>query len=292
VSTDKSEECAKKAAEIGSQMPGWELAHLTSPIDDDNKPPYKEEAQKIIATIQGAAFEKARNWGAEQFWSVESDILVPPNALKVLRQAIEFDEGYYGVAMITYPNGQFLGGRGTPRNHILEDVYDDERVIPLALANKIKKAAKEKEKTLKPSEVQIAEWSKIEEEKKSQPPRGNIFYLQSKKYRRRGWMEAAYPGIGRGAILPTDWVGLGCTLLGKKALSLANFYGYEMQGTQDLFLCWNKWFSNEIKMCVVPHLVCSHVKKTDKGIVMYLAYHESEGEFVGHLRWRPVKYLY
>ena len=122
--------------------------------------------------------------------------------------------------------------------------------------------------------------------------------MQAKGWRKRGWMDSAYPAIGRGAILPTDWVGLGCTMLNKKALSLATFEGYELKGTQDLFLCWNRWNPAGIKMCVIPHIVCSHVKRkvgkdgkrTDE-IEIHEAYHELGGEFDGHLRWRPRKYI-
>jgi hypothetical protein len=31
-------------------------------------------------------------------------------------------------------------------------------------------------------------------------PLGNVFFCNSKKFRRRGWMDAAYPGIGIGGV--------------------------------------------------------------------------------------------
>lgn len=304
VSTDQSEECVEKYKLIHESLVpfGWETIHIASNFHTDKHECYKDDAQLIIAKIQQKAFSKARELGADLFWSIESDVLVPPNSLKVLKQALEFDDGYYGIAMVTYPNGQFLGGRGTPQNHICEDASEDERQLTPEIKKAVEKRKKETEELQKekkiPSESQVKEWQKLSEEIKKCPPRGNIFELQSKRWKKRGWMDSAYPAIGRGAILPTDWVGLGCTLLNKKALSLATFEGYELKGTQDLFLCWNRWHPAGIKMCVIPHIVCHHVKRkvgkdgkrTDETEI-HEAYHELDGELEGHLRWRPRKYI-
>lgn len=298
VSTDNSRECLEKVGVISSRMTNLEIIHISSDVGDDNQVAYKEEAQKIIATIQGKAFSRARDLGVDLLWSIESDVLVPPNALRVLQQAIEFDDGYYDVAMVTYPNGLFLGGFGTTQNHICPDVYDDERVIPKTLQKRIKIARKERLSGRAPTEAMLREWTEVDEAIKACPPKGNVFHLQSKKWRKRGWMDSAYPGIGRGSIVPTDWVGLGCTIMSKKALSLATFAGYELKGTQDLFLCWEKWKPNNIRMCVIPHILCSHVKRKISGekkseeIVVYFARHETGGEFDGHPRWREAKWLY
>ncbi|NBW10691.1 MAG: hypothetical protein EBR82_21965 [Caulobacteraceae bacterium] len=303
-STDQSDECMEKYRKISERLAHtkWASVHVASGFDTDRHECYKDDAQLIIAKIQQKAFAKARELGADMFWSIESDVLVPPNALNVLKQALEFDDGYYGIGMITYPNGQFLGGRGTPRNHICEDATEDERELPEDLKKKIEKRKKEMEKLSEskkpPTKEQEQEWAKIQDEIKKCPPKGNIFELQSKGWKKRGWMESAYPAIGRGAILPTDWVGLGCTMLNKKALSLATFEGYELKGTQDLFLCWNRWHPAGIKMCVIPHVLCHHVKRkvgkdekrTDE-IEVHEAYHELDGEYEGHLRWRPRKYI-
>lgn len=304
VSTDESDGCSKKYKKISDMVSrkNWTSIHVRSKIEADRHECYKDDAQLVIAKIQQKAFSKARELGADLFWSIESDVLVPPNALKVLQQALEFDDGYYGIGMVTYPNGQFLGGRGTPQHQICEDVTEDERQLTPELKKAVEKRKKDLEALQKekkaPSEDQLKEWQKLGEELKKCPPKGNIFELQSKGWKKRGWMDSAYPAIGRGAILPTDWVGLGCTLLNKKALSLATFEGYELKGTQDLFLCWSRWHPAGIKMCVIPHIVCSHVKRkvgkdgkrTDE-IEIHEAYHELGGEFDGHLRWRPRKYI-
>ena len=304
VSTDFSDECDEKFKMIKarSEVAGWTAYNVKSSGVEDSQKAYKEDAQLIIARIQQKAFSMARELDADLFWSIESDILVPPNALKVLLQALEFDDEYYGIAMVTYPNGQFLGGRGSPNHPIAEDCKQDERIIPAELKKEIKKR-EEKSKELfdkkqKPTEKELKEWEELDQKVRSCQPRGNIFELQAKGWKKRGWLDAAYPAIGRGAILPTDWVGLGCTMINKKALSLATFEGYELKGTQDLFLCWNRWHPSDIKMCVIPHILCSHVKRkvgedgkrTDE-IEIHEAYHELEGEYVGHIRWRPHKYI-
>jgi len=302
--TDSGGECKKMYQKLSARLSkiGWNSIHATIDIQTDRHECYKDDAQLIIARLQQKAFSVSREIGADFFWSVESDVLVPPSSLKVLKQSLEFDDGYYGIAMVTYPNGQFLGGRGTPRNQICEDATEDEREITAELKKSIEKRKKEMlelEKQKKnPSEEQLKEWQNLSDELKKCPPKGNIFELQSKGWKKRGWMDSAYPAIGRGAILPTDWVGLGCTLLNKKALSLATFEGYELKGTQDLFLCWSKWHPAGIKMCVIPHIVCHHVKRkvgkdgirTDE-IEIHEAYHELDGECEGHLRWRPRKYI-
>lgn len=296
LSTDATSECANLVKAVAQRLPNWGVVHLQNEVKNDNMRPYGEEAQLIIARLQQAALVRARELDATHYWSVESDVLVPPNALRVSIQALEFDEGYYDVAMVSYPNGQFLGGRGTPERHICENVYEDERVIPKPLALKVKRLKALIKKA--PTKENVSELQKAMKEIELCPPRENIFGRQSKKWRKRGWLEDAYPGVGRGAILPTDWVGLGCTLLSGKALDLSNFDGYSLGGTQDLYLCWQKWHPAGLQMCVIPHVLCSHVKRriTDDGsartdeITIQLASHAS-GEFEGHPRWHEVKYI-
>jgi hypothetical protein len=105
-------------------------------------------------------------------------------------------------------------------------------------------------------------------------------------------MDFAYPGIGKGAIVPSDWCGLGCTLLSAKALALAEFSGYDGRGTQDLFLCWHRWHPAGLRIACVPHCVADHVKRDKDGkIVHYRAYHETEGEYRGHLRVRQQEWM-
>jgi len=132
LSTDTSDECDEKCKIITAKAleAGWVTHIVKSVVQEDSQKAYKDDAQLIIAIIQQKAFSMARKLDADIFWSIESDVLVPPNSLKVLLQSLEFDDGHYGVGMVTYPNGQFLGGRGNPQHHIAEDFKPEERVIP------------------------------------------------------------------------------------------------------------------------------------------------------------------
>ena len=131
ISTDTSEECEEKcrAIKARAEQSGWTTHIIKSVGVEDSQKAYKDDAQLIIARIQQKAFSLARGLDSDIFWSIESDILVPPNTLNVLLQALEFDDGYYGVAMVSYPNGQFLGGRGNSQHPIAEDFKQDERII-------------------------------------------------------------------------------------------------------------------------------------------------------------------
>jgi len=124
------------------------------------------------------------------------------------------------------------------------------------------------------------------EEVKKCPPKGNVFELNAKKWRRRGWFDNAHPGLGKGAVLETDWTGMGCTLMSGKALASAAFDGYDGKGTQDLFLNWRRWKPNDLRFCVIPHCVCEHVVSANDGDrkVHAFAHHEPLGECQGHLR--------
>ena len=156
-------------------------------------------------------------------------------------QMLAFDDGYYGVATCPYPSqggGGFLFGRGTPQKQIADDVTEDERTLPKELQGELKKHRANLITGEKPPADWIREMQRLEEEVKKCPPEGNVFELNAKGWKKRGWGEMAYPAIGKGSIVPTDWVGMGNTLIGSKALQLADFAGYDGKGTEDLFLLW------------------------------------------------------
>jgi hypothetical protein len=310
--TDDSEE-SKRAEEIakGELPSGWQVTTIRMKGMEEDAKDYKETAQLRIATLQGAAFACARSKvRADMLWSVESDNIVPANALRVLEWTLQMPDAaglpYYDIAAATYPNGLFLGGFGTPQNPIAEDFLPSER----KLSRRLKFLLEECERRLKESngvvDVIKKEQSRIgrlQKFVKKSPPDGNIWEIMAKHgWRRRGWMDFAYPGIGLGAIVPSDWCGLGCTLLSKRALALADFSGYDGRGTQDLFLCWQRWHPAGLRISCVPHTPCDHVKRekeaqedgSEKDVVThYRACHEQSGECKGHLRikkqpWIPV----
>lgn len=291
-STDESKE-AEAAAEMAKrELPeGWKISVLKFPFDKDEKS-YKEDAQIRIAKLQGAGFAFAKKIRADLCLSVESDTILPENALRMMEWTLQMPDSYYDIAACTYPNGLFLGGFGTPQTPINEDFLPKER----KLKPRIKQVMEACEARLKdkPSEKEHKRMGRIRERiKKLCPPDGNIWEINAKHgWRRRGWMDFAYPGIGEGAIVPSDWCGLGCTLLSKKALQLADFNGYEGKGTQDLFLCWHRWHPAGLKIACIPHCPCDHIKKQlDGKIVHYRSFHEQMGECKGHLRVKAQPFI-
>ena len=91
---------------------GWEVKICPIDVRDDNLKNYKEEAQLLIAQMQSHAFSVARAIDVDYLWSVEADVLVAHNSLDVSLNILDFDQGYYDVAMCSYPSqggGAFLG---------------------------------------------------------------------------------------------------------------------------------------------------------------------------------------
>lgn len=300
--TDTSKE-GERAEEIAkTELPeGWPVTTIRMAGMDNDRKDYQATAQIRIAALQGAAFAFARSKvRADALWSVESDNLVPANSLRVLEWTLSMPTAdgspYYDVAAATYPNGLFLGGFGTRQNPIAEDFLPAERKLP----PRLKLCLSTCESRLKCSTDQKTidrernRLSRLRERVKKCPPDGNIWDVTAKHgWRRRGWMDFAYPGIGEGAVVPSDWCGLGCTLMSKRALSMADFSGYEGAGTQDLFLCWQRWHPAGLRIACVPHIACDHVKREGAAIIHHRAYHEQDPDYRGHLRvrsqpWIPV----
>lgn len=256
----------------------------------------------IIAALQDAAWNVARLHGAEQCWSLESDILPPANALRTMRSALNFDGGWYDVAMATYPNLGFLGGHGNPAQWIAPNAHEDERQLSEE-HRKLIAARNERLKQGTPlNDAENAAFAALAADVEKQPPEGNVFERNAKHgWRPRGWFDEAYPAIGQGALVPTQWVGLGCTLMSRRALDLAQFTGYAGHGTQDLWLCWRVWHPYGLRLAVTSHAVCSHIKprRTDGPACepetpwqLHYARHELGGPAHGHLRqeitpWSP-----
>ncbi|MFZ4774642.1 MAG: hypothetical protein ACOYM3_04720 [Terrimicrobiaceae bacterium] len=300
--TDDSKEGARAEEVAKSELPsGWPITAIRlAGINDDAKD-YNHAAQLRIAALQGAAFAVARSKvRADMLWSVESDNIVPANSLRVLEWTLAMPTAdgspYYDIAAGTYPNGLFLGGFGTPQNPIAEDFLPSER----KLNPRLKLCLDACEARLKLSisqsvtERESKRMGRLRARVKKSPPDGNIWEVTAKHgWRRRGWMDFAYPGIGEGSVVPSDWCGLGCTLMSKRALALADFCGYDGGGTQDLFLCWHRWHPAGLRLACVPHVLCDHVKREGSAYVHHRAYHEQAQEYRGHLRvrsqpWTPV----
>lgn len=274
-------------AEGAVALAGRQETVIACPVQESGEN-YKEHAQILIATLQQRACEYAVSRDSDLAWSVEADILVPYNALSCSLDMLEFDDGWYDVAFCTYPSQSgtaFLGGNGDPANPIAQDWLPEERELPEDLAREWAAHTALTANAAAPLPPGVVEArgalrAKID----ACPPKANVFAANAAAWRRRGWLDTAYPGVGKGAVLPTDWTGMGCTLMSRKALASAAFDGYEGKGTQDLFLNWRRWYPEGIRMCVITHCVCEHVIRKDGGYVHCFAHHEPQGECRGHLR--------
>lgn len=285
---DTSTELAAIAGYWTAELPNCKVALIAEArFVEGTSENYKTGAQLLIADMRTAAHAAARRANADWCWSLDSDTLPQPNALRTLLDACQFDGGFYSVAMCPYPNTAFLGGFGTPQNPIAEDFLPHERKMPEWL-----RKVWERSKTWTPeTKAAHARMRRIQARIKQCPPDGNVFLLNGKHgWRRRGWLESAYPGIGYGAMVPTDWVGFGCTLMNKQALALAHFEGYDGGGTEDLYIGWHRWIPAGLRMAVLPHCPADHViwekkKGGDAGTyTLHHVYHEQLGECQGHLR--------
>jgi hypothetical protein len=311
-STDESKEATAAADLAKNELPeGWKISVLKHPIKDDSSVNYKVEAQLRIALLQGSSFAFARKIRASMCWSVESDNIVPANSLRVLEWTLAMPQAdgrpHYDISAATYPNGLFLGGFGTYQHQIAEDFLPEERKLKPRLRLLLDETEKRLKDIKPPTNAEEAEeaqragdkegkrMGRLREWVKKSPPLGNVFELNAKGYRRRGWMDFAYAGIGHGSVVPSDWCGLGCTLMSKSALAHADYCGYDGRGTQDLYLCWSRWHPAGLRIACVPHIVCDHIKRQDRDgkteIIHHRAYHEPEGECRGHLRQRSQPFV-
>jgi hypothetical protein len=292
--------------------PDWKITLICNPgFREHQGENYKEAAQLLIAAMREDAFCAARKFGADYCWSLDSDVLPPANALRCSLDMLRFDAGWYAVAQCPYPNALWLGGRGTHTNPIAEDFLPTERLVPW----KLKRALEACEKRLQalgpavtPDHKEVKRIGKLRERLKACPPDGNVWQVIAKHgWRKRGWMDFAYPGIGQGAVVPSDWCGFGCTLINRAALDLCSFDGYDGRGTEDLFIVWRRWTPAGLRICCLPHCPCSHVMWQRKKVssatstaadlaqaagryTLLDAYHEPDGEYVGHLRYREMSW--
>ncbi len=259
---------------------------------------YKKEAQLLIAQMRTAAFCKAREFGASHCWSLDSDVIPKTAAcFSTLRWILEMPGNYYGVAISPYPSqggGDMLTGRGSPESQIFQDYSKEERKIPEDLQKRMDahKAALEAIKApAQPGKELLDEAQAINDEIMKCDPKGNVFEMNAKYgFRMRGWLSAAYPGLGRGTIVPSDWCGFGCTLMTARALDECDFVGYEGNGTEDLYIVWSRWHQIGIRIGSALHEPSSHVSRRSDGkhfistVRFVTDGDESKGQCVGHLR--------
>jgi hypothetical protein len=255
---------------------------------------YQKDCQLTIGQMRTKMHEGALQWGADFCWSLDADVLPPENALTCSLQMLMFDSGYYSVAACPYPSqggGAFLTGRGDQRNPIFADFDFAEREVSPEMQEKWDQICQAIEDDPENEAHHLARFELRKEIERECPPKhgGNIWKLNAEHgWRRRGWFDFAYPALGRGAVVPVDWCGFGCTLMDAKALAAADFTGYDGGGTEDLFIIWHRWFPKRLRICSIPHCPCDHIVRTgaSKKLVHTAAYHEEQGSTEGHLRKR------
>lgn len=260
---------------------------------------YKEEQNLMVSQMRMAAANEARRWGADYLWYLDADVIPTPNSLTCSLSMLAFDNGYYDVAFCPYPSqggGSFLGGHGDPMNPIFTDFKAEEREMPEDVEKELKdviaafESNKNRENYVKMMELR----RKIEKE---YPPKFNANVMKHNAefgWRRRGWLDFAYPAIGKGAIVPTDWWGFGCTLMSRKAVSYMDFLGYYGKGTEDLYTGHYRIGARDLRSCCITHCPASHVLRhgEDREIVLSHAFHElREGDGKGHLRREQVPFF-
>jgi hypothetical protein len=295
---DHSEELKKAAKTIEKDLrdgtPKIRFEHLALNVGDNGNAKHQKSSNLVIAKLQAAAWHKARMMGADRLWNLEADILPNANTLQCMIDVLAFDHGRYDVAFCTYPNEDFVGGRGDDQHWIFPNVFDDERQATPEMHKRIKARGERKAALARnkedPTAEDLKEWKELDDLVAKPPAMGNVWQLQSKHYRRRGWLTSAYPGVGLGAVVPSDWIVLGCTLMSRRALDLANFTGYDGGSTQDLWLARRVFRPMGMQFACIPHAVCSHVKQ-DRAEgrepalrIMYARHEMVDKECYGHLR--------
>ena len=278
---------------------GWQVHHRASvpadpalerphkDRDDDGNQARKARAFRRIGDMRDAAHALALKLGVSHCWSLDSDVLPPVNALRASFDALAWDGGYYSVAFCPYPNMLWLGGLGEPGRPMAEDFLPHER--KLSRRHRLCLEACERRMKAAPSDREARRKARLEKRARTKPADGNIWQVIAKYgWRRRGWLDHAYPGIGLGVMVPSTWCGFGCTLMSREALTLADFSGYAGQGTEDVFVIAHRWQPAELRIALLPHCPCDHLHMERRGgedHINYLrAYHEPAGECRGHLR--------
>ena len=299
LSGDDSDELRAVATAYENLLPGWQVHHVVSVKDQavpdvpHKSPKAKEEdkrkAFRLIADMREAAHARALELGVDYAWSLDSDVLPPPNALRSSFDALAFDGGYYSIAFCPYPNMLGLGGLGSLSNPIAEDFLPHERKIPARLRLVLERCEQRLQANPR-LERELRRRVRLHQRAKQYPPDGNVWQVNGKYgWRPRGWLDHAYPAIGKGALLPSAWCGFGCTLMSAEALAQADFCGFRGEGTEDIFVIRNRWNAAGLRIGLLTHCPCDHVymarDQNDQRTLTYLRYfHELEGPCAGHLR--------
>jgi hypothetical protein len=295
---DKSEELQAIEKLYERLMPKWKVVRVAVANLVDNHKNYKEAAQLLIAQLRTAAFAEARSLDVDYCWSLDSDVLPPANALDCMMQMLQFDGGYYSISTCPYISqggGGIMGGRGKPHDQIHPNFYEDEVDLPEAMKTELSEIRSKLKDKPDDAEKLQQRLGQLEVERREKcPSKGNVWKINADHgWKPRGWIDHAYPAIGKGAIVPIDWCGFGCNLMNRTALAHIHFDGYQGKGTEDLFIVWNRWHQAGLRINAILHCLCDHVVRVpgkEGKYVQLQAYHETEGDCVGHIRTRQLPF--
>ena len=125
------------------------------------------------------------------------------------------------------------------------------------------------------------------------PTRRHLGSHRQAGWRARGWLDQAYPAIGRGADIAQRLVRLAARCSMPRALALAHFSGYEGKGTEDLFVCWHRWHPAGLRINVITiaHVTMSSGRRRKAGIQAIhpsLCLSRADRRNAGHLRTRSL----
>lgn len=326
IASDGSETATNGAKAYEKAIPeGWAVEHLIDKRLLSGQANYGRDAQLCIAQMRQMLASEARARGADYALWLDSDVLPRQNTFVVGFDVLNFDRGIYSAACFPYVSqggGMMLGGRSVPGHAIAPNVYPDERENQvlvkrlqrlMEIANQQRafpgmgrkdqtEAQKRRERRWADMPVeafrnQMKKWGdRIE----NLPPRENPMVLQGKNWRRRGWCDYAYPGIGWGAIVPTDWFGFGCILMNRRALNCCDWTGYTGGGTEDIFAYETHFKGQGLRMGLATHAPAHHVvrPRDPKGgqhhnryVLVRLDFvRDPSSEFVDHIRRNPTPY--
>lgn len=228
----------------------------------NNEKNYDTHQQLTIAQMRQTAVVEALSFENKYALFFDSDVLPSHNSIKSMIDTLKFDSGYYSISFCPYLSqggGDILGGFGDHKEAIYKNIHDNEKKFN----PKIKRIEKKFNARAKKGKIINENWIKaLNKAKEETQANGNVFDLNAKGYRKRGWFNWAYAGIGKGSIVPTDWSGMGCTMMNRKALTLCNWIGYEGKGTEDLYINHERWGLHGLKIGLVAHSPADHILRS------------------------------
>lgn len=287
----------------------WTIHHIPLDVEEAKEKDYKEQSNLLVAVLMNSIFCKARSLNSDYLLTNDADVILGHNVVEHMLHMLKTPYSYFDIVVSPYPSngggsgraGDFLNlGFGDSQKHIYPNIYPDERKAPKRMFEAKKKWDAELKALKGPKDKEKAEklfkklkwWDKRIEK---YPPLGNVHYLNSLKYRKRGWASDAMSGTAsKGNFVETFWTGWGANMYSRRAIECldVNMYG-NLGGTVDLQVVHESLIPKGMHICSLPHTPSHHVvreKKTGKLFLAY-AYHEKiDPNTKDHLRMRMIPF--